>query len=479
MKSYIMRIEAVNLGYSVYDTNDISTIRGGSYLLQDAISAAAASNKSVEVISSAASIGLFKIKAASVNEASQIAQDVDASVSKHARFGTFVYAIREESPNEKFSETLHRLTLACRTRQYQSWSFKLPEKAMAEYCAFDGVRPALAEKNAKDKYISEPVEFRQGKGRELRRKLYSRLLTDKQTFDVDKLEFTSDLEALSKKPDEGVMSGKIAFIYIDGNRFGSIRDEVSKSEADYKAYQNHVQELLRKTALNAVIEYANDNRSSFATDSGDLRLETLLWGGDEIEWVVPSWEALNVLDVFYDSIKAYEEFRDIALTHSAGVVFCNHKLPILNVRDYAHKLCDVAKGIVPKVIKELNNSHNCFAVLDLSSFDLISGDFSKFVTDYYTPADKSDFILRPEDISLFKQYLPTLYNFFPRNKLHQISRAIRNGEADKASEILERSLKLSGENNERLENAIEKLIQGNTMRWLVLAELFQYSGGLK
>ena len=32
-KDYYLRIEAINLDYFVYDTHDISTIRGGSFML--------------------------------------------------------------------------------------------------------------------------------------------------------------------------------------------------------------------------------------------------------------------------------------------------------------------------------------------------------------------------------------------------------------------------------------------------------------
>jgi hypothetical protein len=36
-KKYFLQVEAVNIQSFVYDTNDISTIRGGSYVLMDTI----------------------------------------------------------------------------------------------------------------------------------------------------------------------------------------------------------------------------------------------------------------------------------------------------------------------------------------------------------------------------------------------------------------------------------------------------------
>jgi len=36
MTEYYLRVEAVNLDYSVYDTYDVGTIRGGSFMLLNA-----------------------------------------------------------------------------------------------------------------------------------------------------------------------------------------------------------------------------------------------------------------------------------------------------------------------------------------------------------------------------------------------------------------------------------------------------------
>ena len=61
MSEYYLRVEGVNLDNSVYDTNDISTIRGGGFQLLTAVENLAGLGF-LEKISTGASKGLFIIK---------------------------------------------------------------------------------------------------------------------------------------------------------------------------------------------------------------------------------------------------------------------------------------------------------------------------------------------------------------------------------------------------------------------------------
>ncbi len=58
----------------------------------------------------------------------------------------------------------------------------------------------------KSQHVSKAVDVRLKKGRELRNKLYEKLLGDKK-----EIEFTDDLESLAE-------NDKIAFIHFDGNK---------------------------------------------------------------------------------------------------------------------------------------------------------------------------------------------------------------------------------------------------------------------
>jgi len=64
MGDYYLRVEAVNLDNFVYDTNDISTIRGGSFLLLDTVNRLESAHDLkglLEKVSTGASAGLFRI----------------------------------------------------------------------------------------------------------------------------------------------------------------------------------------------------------------------------------------------------------------------------------------------------------------------------------------------------------------------------------------------------------------------------------
>ena len=96
-----------------------------------------------------------------------------------------------------------------------------------------------------------------------------------------------------------------------------------------------------------------------------IRLETLLWGGDEIVWVTPAWRGWRLLTMFYESAKAWQLLGK-SVTHSAGLVFCHHKAPI-------HEIVHLAKEL-NGMVKEKGRrqkARNLFAYQVLESFDHI------------------------------------------------------------------------------------------------------------
>ena len=56
-----LRIEAVNLDHSVFDTHNINSIRGGSFNIMNAVSEIEQKITGLQVISKGESIGIFKI----------------------------------------------------------------------------------------------------------------------------------------------------------------------------------------------------------------------------------------------------------------------------------------------------------------------------------------------------------------------------------------------------------------------------------
>jgi hypothetical protein len=552
MPHYYLRIEAVNLDYSVYDTYDISTIRGGSFLLLTAFDEIKrkAESKELELISSAASEALIKFEAENEKHAGELAEKYLATIPLPTRaVATFVSALIPipENPQEAqktFVAGLEKLKAACRWQQYQQWSFCLPDvdKTAQQPCSFDGVKPGIYPGPKPQQMLSIAVIIRREHGISLRQRVYREILAD-EAF-VKQLTFPDDLEELTTDRARGNLSGKMAFIHLDGNRFGQIRDKICTDENALQKFQCHIQQTMRPVALRAILETLKHketevrfklsqqslinlreenipdntlqrlkqlkdkvftNEKDFLTavekQIGDeqtgrykklilkhaetefVRLETLLWGGDEIDWVVPAWQAWNVLKTFFTAAKQHQQYPSnlesaLHLTHAVGVVFCHCKLPILQVREYARQLCDLAKpsrDLFPQA-EQLNGAANRIAFLNMTAFDLIKGNVSEFLSDYHAPASVTEFILQADQLKEFEKHILTLKQNFPRNKLFDIVDALKNKQYDRIDAIRKRVCTVFPDRQEKLDCAIKAIVGDNLHRWFMIADLINYIG---
>ena len=119
-----------------------------------------------------------------------------------------------------------------------------------------------------------------------------------------------------------------AVAHLDGNGFGDIQRRRVETPADQIAFDDRLPEV-RATflaiPLKALIDGHFRGAPRLATrcppdDRGEsLRLETLLWGGDEMTLVVPAWLGFDVLQLFYHRAAAWQ-FQDEPLTHAGGIV---------------------------------------------------------------------------------------------------------------------------------------------------------------
>lgn len=320
------------------------------------------------------------------------------------------------------------------------------------------------------------MEFRKKYGVGVKNHIYPKLLG---LGPETKLPVTSDLETLTANK-TNTLDGMMAFIYMDGNRFGKIRDEKCTSTTLYKNYQNKIQDGLRKPALAKLLEFAqNPVNKSFRTnnESGEIRLETLLWGGDELEIIVPAWQAFNTVQILNDIFDSNEaKFEGVNLTHAGAVIFCKHNLPILQVRKYAHELCDeVAKFGIPKEIDEITTEHNRIAFFHISEFDLIKGDVKNFIKQHQFPASAENFCFTAADLpELF--YSLSQLKIIPSSKVHAIVTALHAEKTELYERLFERLKKLLGDTAttelivtlDSLNNAPEK--------WMVVSDLLKFYG---
>jgi hypothetical protein len=471
-QEWYLRIEAVNLDHSIYDTHDISTIRGGSFMLLETVNTLDSKIPQLKKEVAGASVGIYGFTSYDDKKRKKILEEVEKELKAQAgEFATIVYACRPSQENEKFAETEQYLTSVCRWQQYQSLSFSLPELSANEECEMNGVRPAdqIIERKEGKINVSTAVRKRFEKGRELRDKLYWEILKETE---LQKTQFTTDLESLAGKTEAGATEEKIALIHLDGNKFGKIRADKCRTIKDFKDFNDVIQKEIHGVSLERLLRFATKpENKSFRTKNKEkqVKLETLMWGGDEIEWIVPASQLWDTLQIFFE-VASNKLYKEIPLTYSAGVVVCRHSVPILQIRRYAEQLCTIAKD------NSKDAPSNQFALLNMASFDAIHKDVGAFLDTYYRPATVNDFIVPRTDMQLLRSHVLTIRKNFPKNKLYEIVAALQAG--SDAENIIDRAIKLVNKPfRESTKKAIEATTASNPNKWFLISDLWSLVDG--
>ncbi len=147
MPKYYIHAEAFNLGNTVYDTHDISTIRGGSFMLLDAVKhLPKAIPGRLEPIATAASKGVFAYEDPGDLDAQKtgMAQEVLCALNDvTGGHSTFLVAVEEDIPNN-FPLVLARLEANVHRQQWRMPTVIVPSfVATDQECYFDGWRPGV------------------------------------------------------------------------------------------------------------------------------------------------------------------------------------------------------------------------------------------------------------------------------------------------------------------------------------------------
>jgi hypothetical protein len=135
----------------------------------------------------------------------------------------------------------------------------------------------------------------------------------------------------------------MALVYADGNGFGAIRTKVGAER-----FSETVVEL-RRGLLRRVLAWFRSGLVqprcfAIAAEARlpQLRLETLLWGGDELMFVMPSWLAFAFVEGFFAATRDWS-IDGRRLTHTLGLVICHYKTPIRQARALSHDIADKIK----------------------------------------------------------------------------------------------------------------------------------------
>ena len=452
--THYLRIEGVNLYRVLADTHDLSTARGGGLLLLQAVEAAFTALENAPgvtaptVVTKGASIGLFSFVLGEGVPLENVRAHVESTLTadpQHRHF-TFVVDVVAARAPESFRADVETLVALNRRRQIREPSVSVPAWNEDGHVwpdeDFDRIGPASEKvwlppkEDGGEEIVARASRFvavRREHGREQRKDFYRELGVATDNF------FTDDLATLSTGAPRGVrhLDGKMAVLYTDGNRFSSIAracGEPGTLTRFDKCIRNNREAML--AALLEKIDRKQDARWWAGPRHGKhkgqpcRRLETLLWGADELIFVVPAWAGWELASWYFDRTRGWS-FDGNELTHSGGLVFASHRAPIQRVIALAENLAQLAKDTIEQR-GIAGRERNLLAYEVLESFDHIGGDvganWRRRLRD--SQLEIGDLLLRGAVLDDFWKRATELdAGGFPQRRLHIHARATLGGAA--------------------------------------------------
>lgn len=366
-QTYLL-VEGINIYSNVLDTDQLSVIRGSSFVLKLAIERIKSHcEDSLDPVSTGASSGLFLLKEEKIDLAALVA-DITREL-EIPPFCHFTFAI-EHCQAKDLLQAKEQLLAQLRFHQMCAISM-VPDRFAQELqreafpCQLEGRRIAATntERRVQGNYrklslsTCERLDF----GRKQRQDFYFREGDIGASDELKHYSFTDDLEHLAGDSHSAKLNNKIAVIYMDGNKFSSIQrgmlQHAQENKTDQIAAQKEFDDDIqgkRATFLKKTLEEMVKSEHSISrfphaithnSDDKDkkiIRFETLLWGGDEMLFVLPAVSGFELLQSFFQ-VSADWAIGEEPLTHAAGIVFCNVKTPIRIIREVAESLADTIK----------------------------------------------------------------------------------------------------------------------------------------
>ncbi|HFQ4839497.1 TPA: hypothetical protein ACGU2D_003866 [Vibrio vulnificus] len=369
-----LKVEAVNFGNTIFDTNQLSVVRGGSYALKEIVRQIEKKliDRKIEGFQSVTlggSTGIFCCDADSINQMRSLVELYlcDQQTIKEQTFtpnNVFSFVITSVVSKD-YLQAKEQLYALGRHKQAQSFSHALPDFSSSgeQVCPLNGYLLADSKNNnikaAKNSKVSTSVDLRYQIGRKVRTTIYSEeqailaaQLSDlgkpqeERRTDIEELRFPSDLETLAGQHHKLALNGKVAVIYVDGNAFGKAqKTHIEQSSNKIEAQQAFDLQLRSDRAeyLVSLVEFLNQQGATLQENNETMvQLETLLWGGDEMTIVVPAWIGMATLHHFFEKHNNYQICGQ-PLTFSAGIVFASCKTPIRKLEQAAMSLADAIK----------------------------------------------------------------------------------------------------------------------------------------
>lgn len=260
----------------------------------------------------------------------------------------------------------------CAHQQFRQPTITLPtiNTENSEVCAWDNLRPATdgvevvrgggTKKIAK---VSAATAGRFNFGRAMKTRLLGEILDDQQSppvvGDINRLassQYIDQSNQSSQLADLGFTAEKVAVFYADGNQFGKIFAQCDSIES-----LRHVTQQLadqRRNFLRALCDELQHNPYGHThtwVKEGDnhclkeaLRLEILLWGGDEITLVLPAWFGIRAAELFYQHAQATSldlgNGKQVPFSYASGLVFAQSNTAVNRLETVCKDLAELVKA---------------------------------------------------------------------------------------------------------------------------------------
>lgn len=454
---YYFRVEAVNLAHILHDTNDLSTRRAGGYMLLEAIHAIKKRSPALKAISLGASIGLFELVEGKTPESAR--KQINEVLAEPLYALATLIVTEHNDSGSTWPEPVEAMLAQTRWQQMQSLSFDTcfypatedgasvkPDNGVRELSDhLDGKRPAILRAHYStgedDKPYSHSVHLRREEGRRLRRDFYGREL-ELNGADKD-LVFTNSFEELAGFPSEKSartpylslpknLHNKIALFYADGNSFSKLVMACASAKELTDFDEQNI--AFRRCFLRQLVEKVRSHPLGWSTttvrDANNrpetvpaLRLETLMWGGDEFLFVVPAWLALELAQLFFQAMQSLQ-WKGNSLTFSSALVIAHHNAPIARLEALAKY------GIAEQGKRGDQHDRNSLNWIVLESFDHAGADLDGYWQARGLPGiGWSHMALGPSQLTVLVDKGDAIKKSLPRASLYRALHILRQWSA--------------------------------------------------
>ena len=449
----LIKVESLNIYDFVYAARDLSAIRGASLSLLDLPKRLEKwlkkkyGDKEVQKITAGASKATLSLDD-KCGEPKDIETKVQDWLNEEYPYATVGAACAKMAPGANYYEVEETLLAKIRNQQMTSFSFAgLVHDEGSGVCSLDRVRPVgndTIDRGGEDIPVSKEVYDLHKYGRKRKQEF----LNEHAGLENAQYTYTWDFDGLATNEDAGPLNRKMAIFYADGNNFGKLlRDSLAGQPKDQQiAWIKRFDETLQgkhKEFLKQLLEKATEK--CWQTETGERRIEVLLWGGDELMIVVPAWCGWEVAELFASvmsgaSVRVVRQ--TIPLKHAMSLVFSHYKAPI-------HALVKLAKSLAEDESKDglstdgrPGRATDRLSYLVLESFDHVGDELERFRLLQWPNEDvRKGLVLSAEGENL-KAIRETMVSLrdkeFPRRKVYEAVLGLSSGKQwDKLKDDIE------------------------------------------